>query len=68
MFTLIRGVLLRPLPVHEQERLIVAWKVVPTSGSANYPFGDTEIEAVGASAPRADRRGDAQWCRPLGRH
>ena len=46
MFALIQGVLLRPLPVHEQGRLIVAWKVVPTSGSANYPFGDTEIEAL----------------------
>lgn len=46
MFALIQGVLLRPLPVHDQDRLIVAWKAVPTSGSANYPFGDTEIEAV----------------------
>lgn len=46
MFTLIQGVLLRPLPVREQERLIVAWKIVPTSGSASYPFGDREIEAV----------------------
>jgi predicted permease len=46
MFTLIQGVLFRPLPVREQERLIVAWKTVPTSGSAAYPFGDREIEAV----------------------
>lgn len=46
MFALIQGVLLRPLPVYEQDRLIVAWKSVPTSGFANYPFGDTEIEAV----------------------
>jgi len=46
MLALIEGVLLRPLPVQEQDRLIVAWKAVPTSGSANYPFGDTEIEAV----------------------
>lgn len=46
MFALIRGVLLRPLPVHEQDRLIVAWKEVRTSGSAQYPFGNTEIESV----------------------
>jgi putative ABC transport system permease protein len=46
MFALIRGVLLRPLPVHEQDRLIVAWKEVRTSGSARYPFGNTEIESV----------------------
>ena len=50
MFAFIRGVLFRPLPVHEQERLVVAWKVAPTSGSANYPFGDTEIEAVGQAS------------------
>ena len=42
MFALVEGVLLRPLPVHEQDRLIVAWKEVRTSGSARYPFGNTE--------------------------
>jgi putative ABC transport system permease protein len=46
MFALIQGVLLRPLPVHEQDRLIVAWKEVRTSGSARYPFGNTEIESL----------------------
>lgn len=63
MFALIQGVLLRPLPVHEQDRLIVAWKAVPASGSANYPFGDTEIETVAEesqlleSAAGVDRNG-----------
>jgi predicted permease len=46
MFALIQGVLLRPLPVHDQDRLIVAWKELRSSGSARYPFGDAEIEAV----------------------
>jgi len=46
MFALIQGVLLRPLPAREQDRLLVAWKEVRTSGSAHYPFGSTEIEAV----------------------
>jgi putative ABC transport system permease protein len=46
MFALIQGVLLRPLPVQQQDRLVVAWKEVQTSGSARYPFGNTEIEAV----------------------
>ena len=46
MLALIQGVLLRPLPVLEQDRLIVAWKEVRTSGSAQYPFGATQIEAV----------------------
>ena len=47
MFTLVRGVLLRPLPVRDQERLIVAWKELRSSGFTHHPFGDLEIEAVG---------------------
>jgi putative ABC transport system permease protein len=39
-------VLLRPLAVFEQDRLLVAWKEVRSSGSAHYPFGNTEIESV----------------------
>jgi predicted permease len=46
MFALVQGVLLRPLPVLEQDRLVIAWKELRTSGSAQYPFGSTEIEAV----------------------
>ena len=50
MFALLHGVLLRPLPVAEQDRLIIAWKEARTSASARYPFGSTEIEALtGAS-------------------
>jgi putative ABC transport system permease protein len=47
IFTLIQGVLRRPLPVRDQDRLIVAWKELRSSGFAHYPFGDTEIEAAG---------------------
>jgi putative ABC transport system permease protein len=46
MFTLVRGVLLRPLPVRDQERLIVAWKELRSSGFTHHPFGGREIEAV----------------------
>ena len=46
MYALVQGVLLRPLPVRQQERLIVAWKQVRTSGSAQYPFGSDDIEAL----------------------
>ncbi len=46
MFALVQGVLLRPLPVHRQDRLIVAWKEARSSGSAHYPFGNAEIEAI----------------------
>jgi putative ABC transport system permease protein len=47
MFTLIQGVLLRPLPVRDQDRVIVAWKELRSSGYAHYPFGDKAIEEVG---------------------
>ena len=46
MFALIQGVLLRPLPVNDQDRLIVSWREASTGGSARYPFGDAEIKAV----------------------
>ena len=46
MFALVRGVLLRPLPVHEPDRLVVAWKELRSSGFAHYPFGDPEIDTV----------------------
>jgi predicted permease len=46
MFALIDGVLLRPLPVRDESRLIVAWKEARTAGSALLPFGNTEIAAV----------------------
>jgi hypothetical protein len=38
--------IVRPLPVLEQDRLVIAWKEVRTSGSAQYPFGSTEIQGV----------------------
>ena len=46
MFALIQGVLLRPLPVHDQDRLVLAWREARTSSSTRYPFGNREIEAV----------------------
>ena len=50
MFALIHGVLLRPLPVREQDQLVVAWKELRSSGFAHYPFGDAAIEAVGRAS------------------
>ncbi len=44
MFALVQGVLLRPLPVRDQHRLVVAWKELPNSDFARYPFGDVAIE------------------------
>jgi putative ABC transport system permease protein len=46
MFALVRGILLRPLPVRAQDRLIVSWKDLPSAAYAHHPFGDREIDAV----------------------
>jgi putative ABC transport system permease protein len=46
MFAMVEGVLLRPMPVRDQERLIVAWKELPSSGLTHHDFGGAEIEAV----------------------
>jgi len=50
MSTLVRGVLLRPLPVRDQDRLIIAWKELRSSDQNHYPFGAAEIDAVEKSS------------------
>ena len=46
MFALVEGVLLRPLPVPRQGRLIVAWKALPAAGAAHWPFRAPEIDVI----------------------
>ncbi len=46
VFALIEGVLLRPLPVPEQERLLVAWKALPTTGAPHWPFRAPEVAVL----------------------
>ena len=50
VFALVQGVLLRPLPVRDQDRLLIAWKELRASGFERYPFGDAQIEAVARSS------------------
>ena len=45
MFALVEGVLLRPLPVADQDRLVVVWKSLPT-GAAHWPFRAAEIDLL----------------------
>lgn len=45
MFALIEGVLLRPMPVREQERLLVGWRELPSL--AHWPIERREIDAIG---------------------
>jgi putative ABC transport system permease protein len=46
MFAVVDGVLLRALPVRDQDRLILAWKELRSSQFAHYPFGGPDVEAV----------------------
>jgi putative ABC transport system permease protein len=46
MFAMVEGVLLRPMPVRDEERLIVAWKELRSSGLTHHPFGADEIDDV----------------------
>jgi putative ABC transport system permease protein len=50
ILALVQGVLLRPLPVRDQEHLIVAWKELKSSGYAHYPFGEDAVESVGKNS------------------
>jgi putative ABC transport system permease protein len=49
MFALIQGVLLRPLPVREQDRLLVAWRQLRSTGSTgstHWPFRAHDIDVI----------------------
>jgi hypothetical protein len=46
--TLVWSVLLRPLPVRDQQALIVAWKDLPSSGFTHDPFGNRAIDRAAA--------------------
>ena len=55
MFALIEGVLLRPLAVRRQDRLIVAWKEFPSGTFAHWPFRSSEVDAVSRESRRLER-------------
>jgi putative ABC transport system permease protein len=55
MFALIHGVLLRPLPVREQDRLVVAWKELRTGAAGHWPYRAGEIVEIARSARLLDR-------------
>ena len=46
MFTLVEGVLLRPLPVRDERRLLVAWKENPAAAVAHWPFDARQLDAL----------------------
>jgi predicted permease len=46
MFALIRGVLLRPLPMADADRLVVVSKEIPASGPKHWPLQRTEVNLI----------------------
>lgn len=46
MFALVEGVLLRPLPVRDEGRLLVAWQEFPSSALAHWPFRSADIDTI----------------------
>jgi putative ABC transport system permease protein len=46
MFTLIRGILLRPLPVPDEDRLVVSWRIPPTGLAIHVPYRATDFETI----------------------
>src|SRR5688572_30571506 len=55
MFAFVQGVLLRPLPVRDQERLIVGWKEAPTSAVTKWPFRPSDITVIADSSRAIER-------------
>jgi hypothetical protein len=46
MFALIQGVVLRPLPVSDPERLVAVWKTLPGTDAAHWPFNAAAVELI----------------------
>jgi hypothetical protein len=61
MFALVQGVLLRPLPIRDQDRLVVVWKELRTSGLPRNPFGGVEIEEVARATQLLESVAGVNW-------
>jgi len=61
MFTLVEGVLLRPLPVRDQDRLVVVQKRLPSGTRTLWPISRSEIEAIGAESRLLDSVAGVTW-------
>jgi putative ABC transport system permease protein len=67
MFTLVQGVLLRPLPVRDQDRLLISWKQLPGTGTREWPFTADDIDLLRDESRTLERvagyayNSPAQW-------
>jgi len=61
MFTLVQGVLLRPLPVRDERRLLVAWKEDPAGAVAHWPLDARQLDALNRESRRLERVAGASY-------
>lgn len=55
MFALVHGVLLRPLPVPDQDRVIVAWSELRSTGATHWPFGRPHLDLIASESRLLER-------------
>jgi putative ABC transport system permease protein len=55
MFALIQGVLLRPLPVRDPDRLVVSWLENRSAALTHYPFRMRDVEALARESRTLER-------------
>ena len=56
MFTLVRGILLRPLPVPDEDRLVVSWRVPRSGLPTHVPYRSADVEEIGRAGQRCRPR------------
>jgi putative ABC transport system permease protein len=66
MFALIQGVLLRPLPMPDPDRLVTVWKEHQSTAAAHWPFSSAEVRLIQEGASQVFTRVAAVgWNDPL---
>jgi predicted permease len=50
MFALVQGVLLRPLPIGDQQRVVVAWSELRSTGASHWPFPVEQVKTIAAES------------------
>jgi predicted permease len=66
MFALIQGVLLRPLPMPDPDRLVTVWKEHQSTAAAHGPFSSAEVRLIQDGASRVFTRvAGVGWNDPL---
>jgi len=55
MFTLIHGILLRPLPVPDEDRLVVSWRIPPSGLATHVPYRAGDVEEIARASQLFER-------------